>query len=138
VEAIGIDGIGLLVYTKEQFTDFILRLQWRSPTIHNNSGVYVRLPKERLKNFDSALTSGYEVQIDNTGERPGDASSFPQAFNIPHHQTGAIDPVHKSDSFPNPNGKPTKGTIPTRSLGEWNDYEITVKGNPHPGSSQWL
>ena len=127
MEAIG--GIGLLIYTKEEFTDFILRLQWRSPTISNNSGVYVRLPKDRLGDFKTTLTSGYEVQIDNTGERPGDASAFPQAFNIPHHQTGAIYPVHESISFPNPNGKPTTGTIPTRALGEWNDYEITVQGN---------
>jgi hypothetical protein len=127
VEAVG--GLGLLVYTDEEFTDFELRLQWRAPTLRNNSGVYVRLPGDRLGDVQIALTSGYEVQIDNTGERPGDASSFPQDFNVPHHQTGAIYPVHSSISFPNPNGKPTTGVIPTRSFGEWNDYEITVQGN---------
>lgn len=127
LEAVG--GLGLLVYTKEELTDFILKLDWRAPGILNNSGVYVRLPNGRLSSFDAALTSGYEIQIDNTGERPGDASSFPQEFNNPFHQTGAIYPVHKSLSFPNPNGKPTTGTIPTHSFGEWNAFEITVQGN---------
>jgi hypothetical protein len=127
METVG--GIGLLVYTEEEFTDFILRLQWRAPSLQNNSGVYVRLPNARLGKFEDALTSGYEVQIDNTGERPGDASAFPQAFNNPFHQTGAVYPVHTSLSFPDPNGSPTTGNIPTRSFGEWNDYEIIVQGN---------
>jgi hypothetical protein len=127
LEAVG--GLGLLVYVAEEFDDFVLRLDWRAPTIRNNSGVYVRVPHERLSDFDAALTSGYEVQIDNTGERPGDASSFPQAFNNPFHQTGAIYPVHRSVSFPNPNGSPTTGSIPTRALGEWNAYEIIAEGN---------
>jgi hypothetical protein len=126
MEAVG--GLGLLVYTKEEFTDFILRLQWRAPSLRNNSGIYVRLPNARLGSFDQALTSGYEVQIDNTGERPGDASAFPQEFNNPFHQTGAVYPVHTSLSFPNPNGSQTTGSIPTYSFGEWNDYEIIVQG----------
>ena len=114
---------------EEEFTDFVLRLDWRAPGIFNNSGVYVRLPEGRLNSVDAALTSGYEIQIDNTGERPGDASSFPQEFNNPFHQTGAIYPVHRSVSFPDPNGKPTNGTIPTRAFGEWNALEITARGN---------
>jgi hypothetical protein len=106
-----------------------LKLEWRAPTIFNNSGVYIRLPQGRLANFDNALTSGYEIQIDNTGERPGDASAFPQEFNNSYHQTGAIYPVHKSLSFPHPNGHPTTGTTATHSFGEWNQFEITVQGN---------
>jgi choline dehydrogenase-like flavoprotein len=123
-------GIGLLVYTREEFADFVLRLEWRAPSLRNNSGVYVRLPAARLGIFGSALTSGYEIQIDNTGERPGgDASSFSQAINIPHHQTGAIYPVHTSASFPDPNGQPTTGSIPTKRFGEWNQMEIIAQGN---------
>ncbi|RPJ85533.1 MAG: DUF1080 domain-containing protein [Acidobacteria bacterium] len=127
VEAVG--GLGLLVFTAEEFENFELRLQWRAPTIRNNSGVYVRIPASRLSSVNSALRTGYEIQIDNTGERPGDASAFPQEFNNPFHQTGAIYPVHDSPSFPDPNGSPTTGTIPTRALGEWNDLQITVAGN---------
>jgi choline dehydrogenase-like flavoprotein len=122
-------GLGLLVFTDEEFEDFVLRLEWRAPTIRNNSGVYVRLPNQRLANFDAALTSGYEVQIDNTGERPGDASSFPQEFNNVFHQTGAVYPVHRSLSFPSPNGHPTTGHIATRRFGEWNEMEIVAESD---------
>ena len=38
----------VLYYSKKEFTDFMLRLQWRAPTVRNNSGVYVRLPKADL------------------------------------------------------------------------------------------
>jgi hypothetical protein len=68
-------------------------------------------------------------QIDNTGERPGDAAAFPQEFNNPFHQTGAVYPVHTSVSFPNPNGHPTTGHIATRRFGEWNEMEIVARGN---------
>jgi hypothetical protein len=124
-------GIGLLVYTAEEFTDFTLRLQWRAPTIRNNAGVYVRLPKNRLDgSFDELLKSGYEVQIDNTGDRPGEPFSFggPEQFNA-FHQTGAIYPVHGAANPPMPNGMASVTPIPTRRLGEWNDYEIAVRGN---------
>jgi choline dehydrogenase-like flavoprotein len=122
------NGIGFLVYTREQFKNFILRLQWRSFTIRNNSGVYVRLPR-RNGQFD--IKTGYEIQIDNTGERPGEPFSVgSQEFFNPHHQTGAIYPVHQPPgAFPVPNGKPSLQPIPTKTLGEWNDYEIRVQDN---------
>jgi hypothetical protein len=120
-------GIGLLVYTKQEFTDFILRLQWRSFTIRNNSGVYVRLPRTAAGGFD--IKTGYEIQIDNIGNRPGDASAFPDENFNPFHQTDAIYPVHGASHPPNPNGKPSIKPIPTHALGEWNDFEITVTGN---------
>jgi hypothetical protein len=128
-------GIGLLWYKKQEFKDFILRVQWRSPTIDNNSGVYVRLPKpDANRDFNNyTIKTGYEIQIDNTGNRPGDASSFPEENFNPFHQTGAIYPVHdpegKINPLPNPNGKPSKKIIPTKAFGQWNDYEITVQDN---------
>lgn len=130
-------GIGVLYYKAKEFTDFTLRLQWRAPTVRNNSGVYVRLPKAELGAPDRLIKTGYEIQIDNTGERPGDQEGFPfptELFN-PFHQTGAIYPVHPTLNFPlpgdlpNPNGKPSIAPIPTRALEEWNDMEILVGGN---------
>jgi cytochrome c len=117
------------VYTAEEFTNFTLRLQWRAPRVQNNSGVYVHLPRQPDDSFD--IRSGYEIQIDNTGERPGEPHSFgTQEFFNPHHQTGAIYPVHRPPGqFPDPNGKPSIRNIPTRALGEWNDFEITVRDN---------
>lgn len=123
-------GIGLLIYTKESYQDFELKLQWRAPSLDNNSGVYVRIPNNLINDSSRAIKSGYEIQIDNRGNRPGDASSFGEADFIAHHQTGAIYPVHETAvRFPEPNGKPSKSAIDTRRFGEWNDYHVTVKGN---------
>jgi hypothetical protein len=131
-------GIGLLYYEVEEFTDFTLRLQWRSLTIQNNSGVYVRLPAEKLNDSalfrpkgdsGSAIATGYEIQIDATGERPDNIPGFSQEFFNKFHQTGAIYPVNTSAPSPSPNGKPSINPIPTRRLEEWNDMEILVGGN---------
>ena len=64
-------GIGLLIYTKEAYKDFELKLQWRAPSLDNNSGVYVRIPSNLLNDPGQAIKSGYEIQIDNRGNRPG-------------------------------------------------------------------
>lgn len=163
-------GIGLLHYEAEEFTDFTLRLQWRSLTIQNNSGIYVRLPAspdgDNFKpkySLDKAILTGYEIQIDSSGERPGENKNpqqencfknypYPQAFFEPHHQTGAIYPLHPftpnsgsecipfpidtdgaispgQERLPKPNGKPSIQPIPSRKLEEWNDMEILVGGN---------
>lgn len=130
-------GIGILYYEPQDFQDFTLRLQWRAGTIRNNAGVYVRLPRERLANFEELIKTGYEIQIDNTGERPGDQPAFPfptELFN-PYHQTGAIYPVHPTSGFPpvedlpEPNGHPSISPVPTRALERWNDLEIQMGGN---------
>ncbi|MDZ4851032.1 MAG: family 16 glycoside hydrolase [Pirellulaceae bacterium] len=123
-------GIGLLIYTKESYQDFELKLQWRSPSLDNNSGVYLRIPGSMINNPDQAIKSGYEIQIDNRGNRPGNASQYGEADFVPHHQTGAVYPVHApAVRFPVPNGKPSKSIIDTRPFGEWNDYHIIVSGN---------
>jgi len=83
----------------------------------------VRLPGD----FD--IKKGYEIQIDNIGNRPGDASDFSEENFNAFHQTGAVYPVHGASNPPNPNGKPSIKPIPTKALGQWNDYEITVAGN---------
>lgn len=135
------DGIGVLCYTAVEFEDFTLRLQWRAPTVENNSGVYVRLPRGLVDDPARLIKTGYEVQIDNTGERPADQDRFPfpQAFFERFHQTGAIYPVHpfsrdKPDfppvgALPFPNGHPSIQPIPTRALSQWNDLEIRAAGN---------
>jgi hypothetical protein len=136
LETEGRGGIGLLYYAKEEFTDFTLRLQWRSLTIQNNSGIYVRLPADaegtvfRLKgNADDAIKAGYEIQIDSTGERPDNIPGFPQEFFNKFHQTGAIYPVNINPPISAPNGKSSIQPIPSRKLEEWNDMEILVEGN---------
>lgn len=138
-------GIGMLVHTAEEFRDFTLRLQWRAPTVRNNSGVHVRLPSVHLGDFDKLLKTGYEVQIDNTGNRPADQPEFPhpEANFVPIHQTGAIYPVHNKRKrpdesievfpaeadLPERNGHPSITPIPTRALEAWNDMEVLAAGD---------
>jgi choline dehydrogenase-like flavoprotein len=122
IESVG--GTGLLWFTKEEFTDFILRVEWRIFSEFDNSGVYLRFPA--LGNdFRPADTQGYEVQIDEHGIDPqGNPGSA-------LHRTGAIyglAPSSKPD-FP-------------RLVGQWNTFEIeargpaiTVKLNGQPVSS---
>jgi hypothetical protein len=132
-------GIGLLYYETEELTDFTLRLQWRSPSIQNNSGIYVRLPASanlvggrtlfKPDDIGTAITKGYEVQIDSTGERPENIPGLSQEYFNKYHQTGAIYPVNTSIPLPNPNGKASIQPIPSRKFEEWNDMEILIGGN---------
>jgi hypothetical protein len=56
------DGIELWVYDKEELQDFTLRLQWRAPTIRNNSGVYVRLPKNMLGDIGKLIKTAMKFK----------------------------------------------------------------------------
>src|SRR6266481_4942538 len=113
-----IDGIGLLWYTREQFDNFILRLDWRASFPDDNSGVFIRFPA--LGNTDPAndwkppVDQGYEIQIDDTGKNP---DVTPNVFNDPLHRTGAVyklAPANNLSSLP---------------LGQWNTYQIEANGN---------
>jgi hypothetical protein len=161
VETVG--GIGLLYYAAKKFKDFTLRLEWRCPlprgnfSFFNNSGIYIRWPREitiangekrhpdelTLEEFGTyAIKQGYEIQIDDTGYRPGpEFSGFPEELHNPHHLTGAIYPTFFAGTAPfklprfndNPGeprrtGKPTSA-LASRPPGEWNEYEITARSN---------
>jgi hypothetical protein len=156
-------GIGLLYYDDEVFRDFILKLEWRCPLprgkdqFFNNSGVYIRWPREitvkngkkqkpaelSLEEFTTyAIKQGYEVQIDDTGYRPEpEFSGFPQELHNPYHLTGAIYPAY----FPPPppfkvprfdvnavtgdrTGSPAQ-VLRSRPPGQWNEFLITAQGN---------
>lgn len=108
-----VDGIGLLWFTKEQFSDFILRVDWRATNADDNSGVFIRFPA--LTNDPQvAVDHGYEIQIDDTGKNP---DTNPITFGDPLHQTGAVYKLAPST------------TIASRPLGQWNNYEIEARGN---------
>lgn len=151
-------GTGLLYYDAEEFTDFILKLEWRSPLLRrhaeffNNSGVYVRWPRkvavgsQQTKDLEElsfsefsefAIRYGYEIQIDDTGSRPGpDISGMTAALCDPRHQTGAIYPAHfAGGSAPTTLPRFADGATGSPALalrsnppGQWNEYVITVRG----------
>ena len=106
-------GLGLLWYATEMPPDYILRLQWKRFKHEANSGVLLRFPDPRTKNYRNtawvASHFGYEVQIDELGA-PDGSDRF---------RTGAIyDEAFQAFSL-----------RPARPAGEWNDYEIRVQGN---------
>lgn len=59
---------GLYWYTKEQFGNFMLSVEWRISRSEENSGVYIRIPAPATANaLQAADTQGHEVQIDQRG-----------------------------------------------------------------------
>jgi choline dehydrogenase-like flavoprotein len=108
IESVG--GTGLLWFTKEEFADFILRVDWQTFSEFDNSGVYLRFPA--LGNdFKPADTQGYEVQIDERGIDPqGNPGSA-------LHRTGAVYGLAPS----------SKPDLP-RLVGQWNTFEIEARG----------
>ncbi|MDP7062561.1 MAG: DUF1080 domain-containing protein [Planctomycetota bacterium] len=97
-------GMGLLWYTKKDFADFTLELQWMVEDAEDNAGVFVRFPNPGNDPW-VAVNQGYELQIcDTTGDK---------------HNTGSV------YSFQGPTH------IPTKPVGEWNDYSITVIGQDY-------
>jgi hypothetical protein len=95
-------GGGGNLFTEKEFSDFVLRLQFKLEPGGNN-GVGIRAPLEG----DSAY-NGMEIQVLDD-KAPKHATIKPWQFN------GSVYNV-----VPAKNG--------TAKIGEWNDYEITAKG----------
>ena len=93
--------------------DFALKLEWRTWRADDNSGVLLRFPSPSSKNYDNTafvgVDFGFEVQIDQLGKPNGNAVNM----------TGAIYLFAAPTSFP------------AKPLGQWNSYEITVKGQDY-------
>jgi hypothetical protein len=70
-------GLGLRWYTREEFGDFELTLDWRVIKLDGNSGVFIRLPALNSSNpgtdWKLAVKRGYEIQIDDSGFNPDTA-----------------------------------------------------------------
>jgi len=98
-------GMGLLWYSKQTFGDFTLRVEYKLTAPANNSGVFVRFPNPPKSPWD-AVHEGYEIQICQDAD--------------PEHRTGSV------YSF-----KATDKTPPAKPAGEWNTYEISVKGQEY-------
>ncbi|MXM68676.1 DUF1080 domain-containing protein [Streptomyces sp. HUCO-GS316] len=121
--------LGLLYYTRQNFSDFVLRLQLRTSTVADNSGVFVRFrdPKRRVPDRNDptrlipynnqhwvAVDTGFEIQIDETASPDGQDQ----------HRTGAV------YGIPIPVGQAYQRPAPLVP-GQWTDYEIEVRGNTY-------
>lgn len=107
----GVD-LGLFWCTVPTPADFVLRLQWLRWREEDVSGVFVRFPRpEPCPEGNAAFPAiheGFEVQIDEVGLSGASAI----------HRTGAIFGAREQRLWP----------AAVRPPAEWNDLEITVRG----------
>jgi hypothetical protein len=115
-------GPGLLWYTREAFSDFVLKVDWRASGPADNSGVFLRIPELGIGNPDKdlkpAVDLGWEIQIDDRGVAP-EAGASGDSF----HLTGAIYGL-----------APATQRV-SRKVGEWNTFQIRARG---PEIAVWL
>ncbi|WP_460981327.1 3-keto-disaccharide hydrolase [Spirosoma fluminis] len=102
----GHDGMGLLYWSKEKFSNCTIRVVYRMQKQNSNSGVFIRIPVEPREAW-MPVHYGYEVQIDNHPETSKEDE---------YHVTGTLYSLTKPLAKP---GKPGP---------EWNTMEITLDG----------
>ena len=107
-------GMGLLWYDKERFGDCILRVVYRTTTLDDNSGVFIRIP-DPPKDPWEAVHNGYEVQILENFPKDYKLSEHQKEHGMSWHTTGAIYSMSPATSQPQ---KPP---------GEWNTMEIKLE-----------
>jgi choline dehydrogenase-like flavoprotein len=104
---------GLYWYTKEQFSNFVLSLEWRISRREENSGIYIRIPAPNVANpLQAADAQGHEIQIDQRG-----FDSVTGTEGHPLKVTGAIYDLQA----------PSAST--QVQIGDWNKYEIEATGS---------
>lgn len=114
LESVG--GSGLLWYTRESFSDFVLELEWQNASRTDNSGVFIRVPNLNSSNpndWMAAIDQSYEIQIDPRGY-----NSEAQKENDPLRSTGAIYNI----------SAPTRTDV-AKGPWQWNTLVIEAIGN---------
>jgi len=96
-------GLGMLWYSTKEFRSYSLKLDWMMPG-DDNSGVLIGFPAGSDPN--SAMSNGYEVQIDAT--------------DTTDRTTGSVYGVKSADI--------AARDAALNPPGEWNTYELLVEG----------
>jgi len=149
-------ALRLFYYTREAFSDFTLRLQFRIfDAANHNSGVFIRFPRPTLDLADALKTripaepffdpgnaawrpviSGFEVQTDDNARGDSGKDFYgikPEPDDLFKNRTGAIYKIQASDRVwhLNFNEPAVQNYTPGPALvpGVWFEYEITVQGN---------
>jgi len=108
-----------LFYTKIDFINYVLKIEWLTWRVDDNSGIFLRFPDPTTVDYDNTafvgVDFGFEVQIDALAR-----GSSPPGQNVDpkFRSTGAIYniPTQTFDTNVAANGP-----------GQWNQFEITVK-----------
>ena len=114
LESVG--GPGLLWYTREAFSDFVLELEWQYTNRTDNSGIFIRMPNLDSSNpndWTMAIDRSYEIQIDPRGY-----NSDRNTENDPLRSTGAIYNINA----------PTRVDV-AKGPWQWNTFMIEAVGN---------
>jgi len=112
----GADGDGsCLCYSQRPFGDFVLELDYMVPTAAGDSGIFLRIPSDRMKEQGNGPVPGemhgvYEVQIHD-----GSTARTPSGYVV--------------DVWPFV-GKMSNEPA-SKPPGEWNRFEITVTGQKY-------
>ena len=108
-------GMGLLWYAGEKFADCTLRVVYRTTTLDDNSGIFIRIP-EPPKDPWQAVHTGYEIQI---------LENFPAHYVRSEHQKTHGDKWHTTGAIYSMSPALAK---PQKPVGEWNTMEIELRG----------
>ena len=100
-----VDGMGMILWSSEKFSNVAIRVVYKVKDNDCNSGVFIRIPEKPVDEWD-AVNNGYEVQIDNGTRHVGGD----------YHCTGVLYSLTKAMAHPQ------------KSPGEWNTMEITLDG----------
>ncbi|MDR6476191.1 hypothetical protein J2778_003691 [Paraburkholderia graminis] len=103
---------GLYWYIREQFSNFVLSVDWRISRREENSGIYIRVPAPSVQNpLQEADALGHEIQIDQRG--------YDSVTNTEGHLlkiTGAIYDLQ------------APSTSTAVQVGAWNNFVIEANG----------
>lgn len=108
-------GMGLLWYTGEKFGNCTLRVVYRTTTLDDNSGVFIRIPEPPADPWQ-AVHTGYEIQILENFPASYERSEHQKTYGDKWHTTGAIYSLSPAQA------------APQHAPGEWNTMEIELKG----------
>jgi hypothetical protein len=100
-----VDGMGMILWSAEKFSNVVIRVVYKVKDNDCNSGVFIRIPEKPIDEW-AAVNNGYEVQIDNGTRHVGGD----------YHCTGVLYSLTKAMAHPQ------------KSPGEWNTMEITLDG----------
>jgi choline dehydrogenase-like flavoprotein len=110
-----------LFYTKVPFDNYILKLEWLTWRLDDNSGIFLRFPDVNSKGYNNTafvgVDFGFEVQIDALGR--GDPPPG-QNVDAKFRTTGAIYNIASQT---------LDESVVANGPGQWNEFEIHVKNH---------
>jgi hypothetical protein len=108
-------GMGLLWYTGETFGDCLIRVVYRTTTLDDNSGIFIRIPEPPEGPWE-AVHGGYEIQI---------LENFPAHYTRSEHQLIHGEQWHTTGAI---YSMSPALAAPQHAPGEWNTMEIELRG----------